>query len=201
MDMIEVLIFTAHPERQHVLARLDVVDPRRVDLVRGQQWRDACQSAALVSANDTQTSARLQHLDELIARWRREPELVFWAGRADVVAGRALRRSGHRRASGQYFADATVLFASIEATAWVSTIAEETGRNGRLRQGDQVDAQGLTGNERQVAESAAGGATNREIAKNMFVSEKTVEAVLSAVYRKLKVSRRSQLNSVLHRPE
>ena len=37
MDMIEVLIVTDHPEGPGVLARLDVVDPSRSDLVRGQQ--------------------------------------------------------------------------------------------------------------------------------------------------------------------
>ena len=146
----------------------------------------------------SESSAHLQPLDELIARWRREPALVFWAARAGVVAGRSLRRSGHRRASKEYFTDATNLFSSIGATAWVTTVVEEAERDGRLRQGERVDGQTLTGNERQVAELAAGGSTNREIAKNMFVSEKTIEAVLSSAYRKLGVSRRSQLHTVLN---
>jgi DNA-binding NarL/FixJ family response regulator len=51
----------------------------------------------------------------------------------------------------------------------------------------------LTSSERQVAQLAADGLTNRQIAEKLFLSEKTVEAHLSRSYRKLGVRTRTQL--------
>jgi DNA-binding NarL/FixJ family response regulator len=55
----------------------------------------------------------------------------------------------------------------------------------------------LTPTERRTAELAARGMTNRAIAEALFVAEKTVETHLSAVYRKLAISSRSQLERAL----
>jgi DNA-binding NarL/FixJ family response regulator len=55
----------------------------------------------------------------------------------------------------------------------------------------------LTPSERRVAEMAAEGPTNREIAQALFVTPKTVEVHLSSVYRKLGINARSQLAAAL----
>ena len=55
----------------------------------------------------------------------------------------------------------------------------------------------LTAGERRVAELAAEGDTNREIAQNLFLSLKTVETHLGHVYKKLGISSRQQLGSAL----
>jgi DNA-binding CsgD family transcriptional regulator len=47
--------------------------------------------------------------------------------------------------------------------------------------------------ERQVADLASAGRTNRQIAEHLFLSEKTVETHLSHAYRKLGVRSRTQL--------
>ena len=57
--------------------------------------------------------------------------------------------------------------------------------------------QALTPTERRIAGLVAPGMTNREIAQALFVAEKTVETHLSAVYRKLDISSRSQLERAL----
>ena len=49
----------------------------------------------------------------------------------------------------------------------------------------------FTPSERQVAQLAADGLTNRKIAEHLFLSEKTVEAHLSRAYRKLGVRSRT----------
>src|SRR4030095_10125262 len=51
----------------------------------------------------------------------------------------------------------------------------------------------LTPSERRVAQMAAEGPTNREIAQALFVTPKTVEGDLSSVSRKPRVAPRSQL--------
>jgi DNA-binding CsgD family transcriptional regulator len=55
----------------------------------------------------------------------------------------------------------------------------------------------LTASERRVAELAAAGQTNREIAQSLFVTEKTVETHLGHAFRKLDVNSRRQLPDVL----
>jgi len=53
--------------------------------------------------------------------------------------------------------------------------------------------QSLTKGERRVAESVAAGRTNKEVADHLFVSVKTVDFHLQAIYRKLAVRSRTEL--------
>jgi DNA-binding CsgD family transcriptional regulator len=53
----------------------------------------------------------------------------------------------------------------------------------------------LTATERRVAELAASGMTNREIASAAFMSPKTVEGNLAKVYRKLGIASRAELGA------
>jgi DNA-binding NarL/FixJ family response regulator len=48
-----------------------------------------------------------------------------------------------------------------------------------------------------VAELAAAGPTNREIAQALFVTQRTIEVHLTSIYRKLGISSRSQLAAAL----
>ena len=52
---------------------------------------------------------------------------------------------------------------------------------------------GLTTAEQRVAELAAAGMTNRDVAGVLFISPKTVEATLARVYRKLGIRSRAEL--------
>src|SRR5207248_1396854 len=54
---------------------------------------------------------------------------------------------------------------------------------------------GLTPREDQVAEHAAAGATNNQIAGALYISPKTVEANLARIYRKLGISSRAELGA------
>jgi DNA-binding CsgD family transcriptional regulator/Tfp pilus assembly protein PilF len=55
----------------------------------------------------------------------------------------------------------------------------------------------LTASERRVAQLAAGGATNRAIAEELFVTPKTVENHLTRVYAKLDIASRADLQAAL----
>jgi len=52
--------------------------------------------------------------------------------------------------------------------------------------------EGLTPREQEVLSLLATGCTNKEIAQDLFISEKTVKSHLNSIFRKLKVSRRLQ---------
>lgn len=56
----------------------------------------------------------------------------------------------------------------------------------------------LSQRERQIAEAAASGGSNKEIARAMHITERTVKAHLTAVYEKLGVRDRMQLSLRLH---
>lgn len=75
--------------------------------------------------------------------------------------------------------------------------AELYAAGGRPRVTALAGPDSLTASELRVAELAAGGRTNKEIAQALFVTVKTVEAHLSRVYRKLGVSTRRDLASRL----
>jgi DNA-binding CsgD family transcriptional regulator len=55
----------------------------------------------------------------------------------------------------------------------------------------------LTPSERRIAELAATGSTNREIAAELFLTSKTVEWHLGHVFSKLGIGRRRELAAAL----
>ena len=61
----------------------------------------------------------------------------------------------------------------------------------------QDDDGALTPQERRVAAAVRRGASNRDIAADLFLSPKTVEFHLRQIYRKLDVHSRSQLVAAL----
>ena len=69
------------------------------------------------------------------------------------------------------------------------------GGRPRRRAGSGADA--LTASERRVAELAAGGASNKEIAQSLFVTLRTVELHLSNAYSKLGIRSRHELGAAL----
>src|SRR5262249_26358815 len=63
----------------------------------------------------------------------------------------------------------------------------------KLRRPQSSGIESLTPSERRIAELAANGASNPEIAQALFVTVKTVEMHLGHAYRKLGISSRRQL--------
>ena len=99
------------------------------------------------------------------------------------------RRSKRRRESRETLTAALDIFESIGATAWSAHAGSEIERIS----GRKTRPTGLTPTEQHVAELAAAGRTNKEIAAEIHLSVKAVEANLSRVYGKLAVRSRSEL--------
>jgi DNA-binding NarL/FixJ family response regulator len=70
-----------------------------------------------------------------------------------------------------------------------------TGETARKRTIETSDE--LTPHEARIARMARGGASNQDIATELFVSRKTVEYHLHKVFSKLGISTRQELNHVL----
>ena len=64
---------------------------------------------------------------------------------------------------------------------------------GRPRRDATRDRDALTPGELRVAQLAATGQTNRQIAQALFVTQRTVENHLTSTYAKLRISSRSDL--------
>jgi DNA-binding CsgD family transcriptional regulator len=114
--------------------------------------------------------------------------------------GATLRAAGQRTAARAPLLDALALAARCGATALERRARRELAAIGaRPRRTNHTGADSLTPSELRVAELAAGGRTNREIAQTLFVTEKTVETHLGRSFRKLDISSRRQLPDVLTR--
>jgi DNA-binding CsgD family transcriptional regulator len=80
----------------------------------------------------------------------------------------------------------------------VRRLLERVGEPVRRSTSEAVDT--LTVSERRVADLAASGMSNRQIAQQLFVTVKAVEWHLSNVYRKLGIRSRTRLPAVLSVP-
>ena len=74
---------------------------------------------------------------------------------------------------------------------------ELTAAGGRPRRLVLTGLDSLTPSERRVAQLAAAGLANRDIAQQLFITTRTVEGHLTHVYQKLDITSREQLTDAL----
>ncbi|HET7130564.1 MAG TPA: AAA family ATPase [Gaiellaceae bacterium] len=144
---------------------------------------------ALVVAAEGDPAAALQALDELDLDLAERVPLEH--GRTLLAKGRLHRRLKQRRLAGEVLGEARERFARLGAVTWEQAAKAELARTGVRRPAPGE----LTASELRVAELAAAGLTNREVAKAAFMSPKTVEANLARVYRKLGIKSRAELGA------
>jgi DNA-binding CsgD family transcriptional regulator len=118
---------------------------------------------------------------------------VFGGARALLALGVGLRRARQKRAARDAIGAALVDFEDLGAATWVERARDELGRiGGRTRE------EGLTAAEQRVAALVAAGRTNREVAEQLFLGERTVAGHLTHIYSKLGVRSRTELARLLH---
>ena len=118
--------------------------------------------------------------------------------RALVALGAAMRRGGRgseARPLLQQGLDAAGRCGAVALAA--QGRAELLSAGARPRREALTGPGSLTASERRVADLAAAGRRNREIAYALFVTVKTVEVHLTSVYRKLGISTRAELERAL----
>src|SRR4029079_9656390 len=122
------------------------------------------------------------------------------SARARVRVGRAQRRFSKWGAARETLEEAAAAFDELGSPGWVDVARSVCARVGA--RGPALDGE-LTPAERGVAELAARGLANKEIAQEMVVSVKTVEFHLSNTYAKLGIRSRGGLAQSLgsHEPE
>ncbi len=188
-DHIEAAVALGELERaEALLARLEArgrVLPRPWTLAVAAR----CRGLLLAARGDLEGAER--SLEGALGHHERL-EMPFELARTLLCLGRVQRRRKERSAARMTLERAIEIFEGLATPLWADRTCEEISRIG-IRRAPQE----LTVNEERVAELAASGLTNKEIAAQLFMSRRTVEANLARAYRKLGIGTRAELGAIM----
>ena len=193
LERVEALIRCGH--RQEAARTLEIV--RAMDLRDNPDDRirlHRCE--ALLSAGDDEAFAHFQTSLGISG------ESPFDRARTQLAFGQRLGRVGRADESVDQLQAALATFTNLGAADWITQTDRELGASDRsLSLRKRRTLAGLSARELQVAELLASGASNREIARGLFLSEKTVESHLRNCFKKLDIRSRVDLASIVIRSE
>jgi DNA-binding CsgD family transcriptional regulator len=189
-DAIEALINDGQIEASEpLIARLEA-DGQRLD----RPWNLAvgARSRAMWWAARGDLDEAMVSITKAVAQHDRL-EMPIERGRTLLLLGQLQRRKRMKSAAAQSFSDALREFDGMGAALWAARAREEIER----MDVDLAHGSVMTATERRVAQLVASGMSNRDVAAELFVSQKTVEANLTQIYRKLGIRSRAQLARTL----
>jgi ATP/maltotriose-dependent transcriptional regulator MalT len=182
-------------EAMVALSRLDEAEPLIEALERNGTQHDRpwmlaagarCRAMLLAAKGDV--DAALESANRAMAEHDRTP-MRFERARTRLLLGKLQRRRRLKDAASKTLAEALAEFEEVGAPWWAEQVRTELART-NVRPNSAVK---LTPSEQRVADLAASGMTNRDIAATLFIGIKTVEHNLSRVYNKLGIRSRAEL--------
>lgn len=189
-DAIEALVGLGGLDRADRLTCL--LDERARALGYPAATLSAARCRALVEVARGDVDTALTNLDLALAATPTVPVPLELA-RTLIVRGQLERRRRHKREATESLRRALTICDEIGAALWAQRASTELARLGPPAH----DPGALTATETQIARLAASGLTNREVAAAAFISQKTVEANVSRIYRKLGIHSRAELGAWL----
>jgi two-component system nitrate/nitrite response regulator NarL len=175
----------------------EVADPRRLEaLLVARTPGVVILDLALLAGRGTAELAALQRLSPA-------SRFIVVSGQPAEAEGLAAFRAGARGYCHRDL-DAALLAKAVEvvqkgeiwaARSLVARLIDDLGARSRQQPRSQNGARlgALTHREREIAELVGAGAANKEIASRLGVTERTVKAHLTAIFRKLGLSDRLRL--------
>ncbi len=145
----------------------------------------------LLLAGRGEREAAAEALERALAHHERCP-MPFERARSLLVRGQVQRRLKHKRQARASLEEALTIFRRLGTEPWARQTESELARVAVRRAPDELSA-----TELRIARLAASGSTNKEIAQQVFLTRKTVEANLARAYRKLGIRSRAQLARAL----
>jgi DNA-binding CsgD family transcriptional regulator len=185
-DLIESLLVLG--EMDHALALVERLEEqgRAHDRPLALATAARCRALAAATAGDLARAER--ELDLAVTEHARIP-MPFELARTLLVRGDVFRRMKQKRAARGSLEEAARIFETLGALIWLEKTRSALSRVG----GRAGSSSELTATERQVADLVAAGRRNKEVADELFITVKTVEANLRRVYQKLGVRSRTEL--------
>jgi DNA-binding CsgD family transcriptional regulator len=144
----------------------------------------AAQAHGAVLIREGEAQAALGALRHAWTAWQ-ELEVPYEAARARVLSGLACRHLGDEETAEMELDAARWVFAQLGAGPDLARAQALSGK------ADAKPADGLTARELEVLRLVATGKTNRSIAADLFLSEKTVARHVSNIFTKLGLSSRA----------
>ncbi|UUO01553.1 LuxR C-terminal-related transcriptional regulator [Mycolicibacterium novocastrense] len=146
-----------------------------------------CRGMWLAATGDVEAAVRVV---AAAAEKHSELPMPLEHARTQLLLGQLYRRMRQKQTAAAALERALRIVEQLGNPLWAARIRAEQARV-VARTGQDGE---LTPTEQRVAELAADGMSNREIAAAVYVSVKTVESVLTRVYRKLDVRSRAMLS-------
>lgn len=156
---------------------------------------------ALVLAGAAAMAAADRDHRDLFERALLVPDADRWPfdlARIQLAYGERLRRTQSPSEARTHLSAAIDAFDALGARPWAERAGHELRATGMHReQPDSPGDAGLTAQQRQIAELAAAGLSNKQIAERLFLSPRTVGYHLHQVFPKLGVTSRAALRDAL----
>jgi DNA-binding CsgD family transcriptional regulator/tetratricopeptide (TPR) repeat protein len=149
-----------------------------------------CRAMLLAAQGDVDGAERM--VCKAIAEHARLP-MPFERARTLLLLGQLQRRKRQKQSAAATLGEALQVFQELGTPLWAERASAELERTNV----SPMRTLELTPSERRVAELAAAGLTNRDVAGKLFVSTKTVEANLTQIYRKLGIHSRAELGRLM----
>ena len=191
VELVEAAVRSAVPERAAgAVQRLS-----GIARACGTDWALGAEARSRALVSDGAAAENLYR--EAIGRFGRTRLRVDLA-RAHLLYGEWLRRERRRRDARDQLASAYEIFDSVGAAAFAERARIELrAAGGHARQHAIQTPDTLTAQEALIARLAGEGASNPQIAAQLFISRATVAYHLRKVFTKLGVSSRSELAPAL----
>jgi DNA-binding CsgD family transcriptional regulator len=138
-----------------------------------------------------------EHFREAI-RLHRASGTAMELAKTELFYGHRLRRDRQPRAAREHLRDALKIFQQYESEHFVQRVRAELRASGdTVTPARRAPTAELTPQQAQIAQLVVRGATNREIAAQLFLSHRTVEHHLRNTFAKLEVRSRVELARLL----